>query len=324
MFTRIVRTGLSSTVSTPAIAAQWTMWVAPAASSRTRSASSTSPRWKVKRGCSASSVPESASRCRLSSAITSFASTSRRASVVPMNPAPPVIRIRLPCRGHRASLATATGSSRVASAYPEGGARSRSASHSCSSSRSPPAPPPARRTRRATELRITRLARRPREGDTSVPLHASLRPARRDAAEPQRRAARGSAGSSSPFVPVPARQCACTEQYGGPAEAAGVGRVQGPADLGAVQPAGRLPDRSAGRSTSSSSAASGSPVPARWTSGSPPSSSSPPSPVRRADAPPLPARAPPRSRARGARARGRAARRRDALARDAAPRARHG
>ena len=28
-FTRIVRTGLASTVSTPAIAAQWTMWVAP-------------------------------------------------------------------------------------------------------------------------------------------------------------------------------------------------------------------------------------------------------------------------------------------------------
>ena len=28
-FTRIVRTGLSSTVSTPAIAAQWTMCVAP-------------------------------------------------------------------------------------------------------------------------------------------------------------------------------------------------------------------------------------------------------------------------------------------------------
>ena len=47
----------------------------------------------------ASSVPESASRWRLSSAITSFASTSRRASVVPMNPAPPVIRIRFPSRG---------------------------------------------------------------------------------------------------------------------------------------------------------------------------------------------------------------------------------
>ena len=42
MFTRIVRTGLSSTVSTPAIAAQWTMCVAPFASSATCSASRTS------------------------------------------------------------------------------------------------------------------------------------------------------------------------------------------------------------------------------------------------------------------------------------------
>jgi len=32
----------------------------------------------------------------LSTAITSFSSTSFRASVVPMNPAPPVITIRLP------------------------------------------------------------------------------------------------------------------------------------------------------------------------------------------------------------------------------------
>ena len=40
--TRIVRTGLSSTVSTPAIAAQWTMCVAPRASARTVSASRTS------------------------------------------------------------------------------------------------------------------------------------------------------------------------------------------------------------------------------------------------------------------------------------------
>ena len=35
-FTRIVRTGLSSTVSTPAIAAQWTKCVAPARSLRER------------------------------------------------------------------------------------------------------------------------------------------------------------------------------------------------------------------------------------------------------------------------------------------------
>ena len=54
MFTRIVRTGLSSTVSTPAIAAQWTMCVAPRASSCIASGSSTSAWWNVKFGCSAS------------------------------------------------------------------------------------------------------------------------------------------------------------------------------------------------------------------------------------------------------------------------------
>src|SRR5712691_3725103 len=100
-FTRIVRTGLSRTVSTPAIPAQWTMCVAALPSSRTASASSTSAWWNEKFACSASSVPVRASRWRLSSATISFASTSRRASVVPMNPAPPVIRIRLPCRGTR-------------------------------------------------------------------------------------------------------------------------------------------------------------------------------------------------------------------------------
>src|SRR6266571_3269658 len=99
--TRIVRTGLSSTASTPAIAAQWTMCVTPAASSLTRSASRTSPCWNVKFGWSASSVPDSASRWRLSSATISFASTSLRASVVPMKPAPPVIRKRFPCRATR-------------------------------------------------------------------------------------------------------------------------------------------------------------------------------------------------------------------------------
>src|SRR5919197_3342575 len=95
-FTRIVRTGLSRTVSTPAIAAAWTMWVAPRASSRTASASSTSPWTKVRFGCSASSVPESASRWRLSSATISLSSTSCRARVVAMKPAPPVTKIRFP------------------------------------------------------------------------------------------------------------------------------------------------------------------------------------------------------------------------------------
>src|ERR687888_578091 len=94
--TRIVLTGLSRTVSTPAMAAAWTMCVAPRASSRTASASRTSPWTKVRWGCSASSVPESASRWRLSSATISLSSTSCRARVVAMKPAPPVTKIRFP------------------------------------------------------------------------------------------------------------------------------------------------------------------------------------------------------------------------------------
>ena len=70
--TRIVRTGLSRTVSTPAIPAQWTTCVAPANGSSRRSASSTSPWTNVKFGCSASAVPPSESRCRLSTATISF------------------------------------------------------------------------------------------------------------------------------------------------------------------------------------------------------------------------------------------------------------
>ena len=58
MLTRIVRTGLSSTVSTPAMPPQWTMCVAPRGEPRSaRSASRTSPWRKLKFGCSASSVP---------------------------------------------------------------------------------------------------------------------------------------------------------------------------------------------------------------------------------------------------------------------------
>src|SRR6266550_1386202 len=104
-FTRIVRTGLSRTVSTPAIAARWTMWVAPAAASRSASASRTSPCTKLRFGCSASSLPDSASRWRLSSSTTSLASTKRRASAEPMNPAPPVKRMRFPESATAASLA---------------------------------------------------------------------------------------------------------------------------------------------------------------------------------------------------------------------------
>ena len=98
-FTRIVRTGLESTVSTPAIPAACTTCVQPAKSSVRRSGSRTSPCARRKFGCAASSVPESASRWRLSTAITSFSSTSLRARVVPMNPAPPVIAMRLPWSG---------------------------------------------------------------------------------------------------------------------------------------------------------------------------------------------------------------------------------
>ena len=44
-------------------------------------------------GWSPSEVPPSVSRCRLSTATISLSSTSRRASVVPMKPAPPVTTI---------------------------------------------------------------------------------------------------------------------------------------------------------------------------------------------------------------------------------------
>ena len=69
---------------------------APRASSCIASRSSTSACWNVKLGWSARFVPVSASRCRLSAATILFSSTRRRASVVPMNPAPPVMKIRLP------------------------------------------------------------------------------------------------------------------------------------------------------------------------------------------------------------------------------------
>ena len=118
MFTRIVRTGLASTVSTPAIPAAWTMWVAPRAASVRPSRSSTSPCRNRKFSCSPRSVPESASRWRLSKATTSFSSTSRRARVVPMNPAPPVIRILLPVSGTGASLPAYSRSTCRASSSP--------------------------------------------------------------------------------------------------------------------------------------------------------------------------------------------------------------
>ena len=54
----------------------------------------------------ASGVPESASRCRLSAATISFRSTRRRASVVAMKPAPPVMKMRLPSSTRRPASRT--------------------------------------------------------------------------------------------------------------------------------------------------------------------------------------------------------------------------
>src|SRR4051795_10721373 len=84
-----------------------TTCVAPSVSSRSRLRSRTSPWTKRRFGCSARSVPVSESRCRLSRTTSSLSSTSRRASEVPMNPAPPVSRIFLPLRATRGSLAAA-------------------------------------------------------------------------------------------------------------------------------------------------------------------------------------------------------------------------
>src|SRR6185369_12317775 len=94
------------------------MCVAPAAASRTASASRTSASIKVRFGCSASSLPDIASRWRLSSAITSLSSTSRRASVEPMKPAPPVKRMRFPVSATAASLAVRTSCSSTVSIVP--------------------------------------------------------------------------------------------------------------------------------------------------------------------------------------------------------------
>src|SRR5437879_3326146 len=91
------------------------MCVAPAAASRTASASRTSAWTKIRFGCSASSLPDMASRWRLSSATISLSSTRRRASVEPMKPAPPVRRMRLPLSATAASLAVRTSCSSTVS-----------------------------------------------------------------------------------------------------------------------------------------------------------------------------------------------------------------
>src|SRR2546426_167559 len=80
------------------------MCVAPCARRRTSSASSTSPWWKLRFGWLSRSVLLSASRCRLSRTTISFSSISRCASLVPMKPAPPLMKIRFPLRATAASL----------------------------------------------------------------------------------------------------------------------------------------------------------------------------------------------------------------------------
>ena len=105
-FTRIVRRpGLSRTVSTPAMPAQWTTCVAPWRSSPRRTpASSTSPWTKSKFGWSARLVPPSQSDRRQvvhRDDLVRIDGAPARASRAPMKPAPPVITIRLPLRDTR-------------------------------------------------------------------------------------------------------------------------------------------------------------------------------------------------------------------------------
>ena len=101
-FTRIVRTGLASTVSTPAIAAQWTKCVAPAAArlQRIDVEDVALDQLEVRM------VGELEPRQRVTMEVVEcdnavLRSTSSRASVVPMKPAPPVMKTRLPSSATR-------------------------------------------------------------------------------------------------------------------------------------------------------------------------------------------------------------------------------
>ena len=229
MFTRIVRTGLSRTVSTPAIAAQWTMWVAPRASSCIASGSSTSAWRKVRFGCSASGVPESASRWRLSAATISLSSTSRCASVVPMKPAPPVIRIRLPWSTRQSIGATL---------------RSR-----CEAPSSSPHWPFSSAARRARAPR-----RRPRCGDAAQIAYWPRAPARRPTKTWTLRCEPAGGTLSRPRACLPkarrAEEPVRAAKSGSDVHAAATaGRSRPdhrdfsrPAGLGRARPDGRLPD----------------------------------------------------------------------------------
>ena len=105
--TRIVRTGLASTVSTPAIAAAWTMCVAPRASSREPlgvedvALAKREVRVLGERRAGERVAVEVVERDDL------VRVDEPRASVVPMKPAPPVMRIRFPSSGHAASRSRA-------------------------------------------------------------------------------------------------------------------------------------------------------------------------------------------------------------------------
>ncbi len=95
MLTRIVVTGLLITVSIPAIAAQWTMWECPNIAESRSSGERMSPRTICRFGWSRNPDVDRASRVKLSKTVTTLSSSSRPAMVEPMNPAPPVTKIRL-------------------------------------------------------------------------------------------------------------------------------------------------------------------------------------------------------------------------------------
>ena len=143
MLTRIVRTGLASTVSTPAIPAAWTMCVMPFVASVRPGRSSTSPWTKWKLGWSPRSVPESASRWRLSNANTSFVVDEPPRERRPDEAGAAGDQDLLAAQSHAASVP----------AYPLGHASRRLARHARRSSS------PARRRRAASsgmiDLRIT-------------------------------------------------------------------------------------------------------------------------------------------------------------------------
>ena len=198
-----------------------------------RRASSTSAWWSVKFGCSASGVPESASRCRLSTATISFSSTSCRASVVPMKPAPPVMKIRLPLSTRRVY--------RRATVFP--GMRTALADRSSGRRRRRVRREPGRRRLQTPETQLT-ITYWPEGRGDEEPKTWTLR------CDP--------AGGTVPRVAAVCRQLDATgeavragrartssarDQYGGPQQALIAGTHEGKRDLGGDRDAERLRDR---------------------------------------------------------------------------------